>query len=365
MPGTNYRLGKIARSPYWHIIWSEAGGSQRLSTRTTNRAEAETVLRDFLTELNAPPPAEQLTVEDACAYYLSQLAEHKAKRQGYSLANIRRHLGSYRMDEIDRPLCRDYLASRMREKPSLSRATLRDELRALRTALIMCERDNLILKAPWIEAPGKADPRERFLTESEAERLLAECRTPHLWVFAILALYTGARAGAILGLTWDKVDFERGLIDYRVPGRERTKKGRAVVPMSDVVRAALLRELARQRDSGTCCPYVVQYARQRLTQMKHAFARAAKRAGLDDVTPNVLRHTFATWACERGADPREVAKALGHTDDKMVQQVYAKHRPEYLRGVVNAVAQNGLRTDVGAGGTLSLKSDTNGERADS
>ncbi|WP_167309522.1 hypothetical protein [Brevundimonas naejangsanensis] len=40
-------------------------------------------------------------------------------------------------------------------------------------------------------------------------------RTKHLLLFTRLALYTGARSGAILGLTWDRVDLERGVIDYR------------------------------------------------------------------------------------------------------------------------------------------------------
>jgi integrase len=41
-----------------------------------------------------------------------------------------------------------------------------------------------------------------------------------------LALATGARMGAILDLTWDRVDFEHGTIDFMPAGRDKTNKRR-------------------------------------------------------------------------------------------------------------------------------------------
>jgi integrase len=56
--------------------------------------------------------------------------------------------------------------------------------------------------------------RIRFLTLEEEERLLAHCTDP-LRPLVITALNTGFRRSELLSLTWQDVDFKRGLITVR------------------------------------------------------------------------------------------------------------------------------------------------------
>lgn len=58
-------------------------------------------------------------------------------------------------------------------------------------------------------------------------------------MFVRIALYTGARSGAILDLTWDRVDFANKLIYFKNPDRIVRNKRRATVP----IEGALLRSL--------------------------------------------------------------------------------------------------------------------------
>lgn len=54
-----------------------------------------------------------------------------------------------------------------------------------------------------------------------------------------VAIGTAGRMGAILDLTWDRIDFAAGLIHLDDPERSRTAKGLATVPMNGSARAAL------------------------------------------------------------------------------------------------------------------------------
>ncbi|MFT8808090.1 tyrosine-type recombinase/integrase [Gluconobacter sp.] len=92
-------------------------------------------------------------------------------------------------------------------------------------------KDEFLVRPPEIEAP-----RDRFLTKAEAKKLLDACETPQVRPFMAIAIYTGARKGSILALTWDRVHWQTGLIDFQEAGRPLTGKRRAIVPMTKALR---------------------------------------------------------------------------------------------------------------------------------
>ena len=74
----------------------------------------------------------------------------------------------------------------------------------------------------------------------------------------------------------------------------------------------------------------------------HQKAVAATKSGRlgEEITPHVLRHTFATWAVMAGVPFGKVARALG-TTEQVVEDVFGPHLPEHLRGVVETVSRGG------------------------
>ena len=207
---------------------------------------------------------------------------------------------------------RDYAQARF----DLGRApwTVHTELTRLSACFKWADDTHLIVRRPkvWIPRPGKS--RNRVLSIEEAKLLVkgAEAGDPHVGLFVVLVFATGARHTAVLELTWDRIDFIRGTIQFDEdlppdPMSRAWRKGRATVPMSGRVRKAL--EVAF---GGKQTAYVVEHGGRRLKSIREGFAAAVERAGLvGKVTPHTIRHTVATWLEARTVDDRRRAQLLG------------------------------------------------------
>jgi integrase/recombinase XerD len=166
---------------------------------------------------------------------------------------------------------------------------------------------------------------------------------------------TGARISEAVGLDIDDLDLSGQPGAGRMPATVRLagKGGRQrVVPVGSYARRALDAYLVRARPalaerarSGQRSPAVFLNARGgRLTRQGAwgALRVAAARAGLTEVSPHMLRHSFATHLLDGGADVRVVQELLGHasvsttqiytlvTVDKL-REVYAASHPRALR----------------------------------
>lgn len=142
----------------------------------------------------------------------------------------------------------------------------------------------MIAKAPHIERPLKPPPKDRHLTPAETVALIEAISAPHLRLAVVLLLTTAARVSAIIKLTWDRIDFERGRIILQIHDDQRRVKGRAVVPMNRTMLAVL--ESAR---AVATCNHVIEYASRPVKSIKRGVARSAERADLEGVSAHVLR----------------------------------------------------------------------------
>jgi len=203
--------------------------------------------------------------------------------------------------------------------------------------LVWAEKQGLIARAPHIEKPNKPKPVDKFLTRAEVRALMDAATMPHVRLFIELAITTGGRSGALLDLTWDRVDFERGQIDLRNPFLQFPHKGRAVVPMNRTLRAALL--VAKE---GALTPFVIEWAGQRVRSVKRGLSASAKRAGLEHVSPHTLRRSAARHMVEAGVPISEVAQYLGHTSEKVTYSTYARFSLDYLKRAAAALEYDDL-----------------------
>ena len=75
------------------------------------------------------------------------------------------------------------------------------------------------------------------------------------------------------------------------------------------------------------------FGTQKWDQFRSAWERAVERARLVDSHFHDLRHTFASWAVQRGASLHEVKDLLGHHSLAMTLR-YGHLAPEHLRSAV-------------------------------
>lgn len=232
---------------------------------------------------------------------------------------------------IDREMAQSYTSQRGR-----SPATVRYELGMLSVALRWAHQRDYIRKAPTIWRPEPPERRIRHLTRAEFERWFDEVKAPHARLYVELGLATMARPTAILELTWDRVDFDRGTVDLNPAGRRQTRKRRPVVPLNDEALSALS-EAYTARQS----PFVIERGAKQVRSIKKAFQAASARSGIH-VTPYTLRHTGAVWAAEAGVSMAELARFMGHRDSAVTERHYVQFSPDHLRRVSDAV-QRGLK----------------------
>jgi integrase len=160
----------------------------------------------------------------------------------------------------------------------------------------------------------KEHPRGRVLSPDELERLIAEC-PPYLVGIVYLAYYTGMRRGEILGLTWERVDMKRGLIDLT---SEDTKTNeRRFVFFNDAL-WCIFREAARIRSLSH--NFVFTRSGNQIKSFFTAFQGACERAGIENLRFHDLRHTFNTNMRKTGLDNTVIMKLTGHKTLSMFQR---------------------------------------------
>jgi integrase/recombinase XerD len=165
---------------------------------------------------------------------------------------------------------------------------------------------------------------------------------------------TGARISEAVGLDVDDLDLSGEARSAEVPAAVRLlgKGGKQrIVPVGSYARAAveayLIRArpvLARSARQGPASPALFLNARGgRLTRQGAwgALRAASARAGLAEVSPHTLRHSFATHLLDGGADVRVVQELLGHAS-VTTTQVYTLVTVDRLREVYAAAHPRAL-----------------------
>ena len=341
-------------------IWIIRDGSHQQSTgcfaRDINGAEralavylAEKHAQAARSERNRDP--EQIPIADVLTIYLRDIVPNHArpKETKGRVKSLDRYFGDKVLSYIRGETCRAYAAQRS------SDAAARRELEDLRAAINHHRREGLCNKVVEVVLPAERPPRDRWLTRSEAARLIwsawryrevqnnkptGRLSRQHIARFILVAIYTGTRAGAVCsaalqdtaGHGW--IDLERGVFYRRPADRRESKKRQPPVPVPD----QLLAHLRRWKRQGQ--RFAVEWNGEPVRAVGKAFRKVVAHAGLGtDVKPHTLRHTAATWLMQAGTDIWQAAGFLGMTIE-MLSERYGHHHPDHLSGAKGAFSRH-------------------------
>lgn len=309
--------GKLA------IQYHDESGRHRVSTGTSDDSQAKRFLRAWVERYQEARRPDRITVKFAWEGYRKSIVGKAAyKTMGFEWKPLASHFGELWADDIKERDCASYAAERI--AAGRSAGTAWTELGRLRTALKWAEKQGLIAKAPHIWRPTPPGPRQKRMTPEQVKAVIDATMTPHARLALILLWTTGARIGAVLSLTWDRVDFEGRLIHFAEADVATNNKGRGVVRMNNTARSALLGAKA-----GALTGYVIEWDAKPVESIKTALRAAARRAGLPWVTAHVFRHSVACNLVEQGVPMEKVSQLLAHRNIETTERIYARFSPAY------------------------------------
>jgi integrase len=214
-------------------------------------------------------------------------------------------------------------------------------VRAIRRA----ERDGLVGRnvAALADMPPDAAVRtSRAMTLEQTGALLALDLTPWWRAFVTAGVMLGLRPGELLGLRWEDVDFDTGVLRVRqslkrdsgglAQGGLKNEHSRRTLRMPAPVRTALA--ALRREQAGDRLRLGVHYAGSGLVladsagrpvwpQMaQRGFRHLCEKAGIGRWQLRELRHTFVSQMSAAGVDVEVIADHVGHVNSTITRSVY-------------------------------------------
>lgn len=301
------RAGRLALGDWIDAWWPGYSASLKPSARIS----AEGILRRYVRPVFDDTALDDITPLDVQSWTAQMLTgKHPGARKPLSVKTIRNAHG----------LLHKVFSEAIRQR--LLRAN-------------PCERTGL---------PERTHHEMRFLTEPEAERLLAAIGE-HYRPLVLLLLATGLRWSEAAGLKAANVDvLERQLrVVETMQELASTSELVFVPPKSRMSRrtVSFTRSVAAE-----LVPLVANKGRTELVFRAHqggpvryrvfrkTWVKAIKAAGLDGLRIHDTRHTHAAWLISSGAPLTAISRRLGHASISVTSDMYGHLLPAVDEGII-------------------------------
>ncbi|OIQ86973.1 tyrosine recombinase XerC [mine drainage metagenome] len=257
-----------------------------------------------------------------------RLSQHTVRAYRADLSRFGEFLANSQTKALLPEITKDHLRAYQQSLHRLKPRSVSRRMAALRSLFWYAESEKLVVGSPFEGLRLRiriGRPLPRTLGQRTVERIFRAlytrpAPTPHAWrrkvrdIAVIEILFgTGLRVGEVANLPSDRLDLESGTI--RVNGKGSRER---VIPIVSPELLAALREY-----SQSCCGsdsevrefFTLGDGKARMSEdaIRRVLRRISRDAGVGRITPHMLRHTFATFLLDRGADLRVIQRLLGHS----------------------------------------------------
>mgnify|MGYP005757870123 CR=1 FL=1 len=166
----------------------------------------------------------------------------------------------------------------------------------------------------------------------------------------VLCLYTGLRIGELLALTWNDIDFGKGLLfvsktchdgnnginHIRIIDSPKTVHSNRIIPLPKQILSLL--KCVKKRSE---CEYIVADGEKPVfvRSYQRTFEFLLKKLKISHKGFHSLRHTFATRAIECGIDVKTLSELLGHKNATITLNRYTHSLLEHKVDMMNRLGK--------------------------
>lgn len=278
----------------------------------------------------------------------------RSKYQTDILVSIKPHIGKVKLQALDAHQIQKMINSL---KVNHARKSLVCVKSVLHAALQQAYINGYIAVNPAdkvvIPKGGNAKKEINPLTQKQIDDFLAVIRGSEYEMLFRVALFTGMREGEVMGLQWDNIDFDNGIItiDHQLKRTKnaeyyldetKTHEIRKIKPAASVMKLLAqqkkIQAERRLRAGELWCEgkfpglvFTNEYGKHYgKNTVYHNVQKLAAKIGANGFRFHDLRHTFAVSYLVAGGDIYSLSKVLGHSNIKITCDLYL-HFTEDLR----------------------------------
>ena len=195
--------------------------------------------------------------------------------------------------------------------------------------------------------PCKTPARRRPLTDEERQLITKTFTSHRMGVPALLLLYCGLRRGELIALTWGDISIKNKSVtvnkaavfngNQAMVQSPKTDSGVRTIPLPDAILDAV-KAARRAAKSAMVCPAAdgsimseMAFKRAWESYMHYLNIQAGGRDAsrtrpklsvIDNLTPHMFRHTYATILYNAGVDVKSAQRFMGHADINVTLKIY-------------------------------------------
>ena len=326
------------------------GKHRKFITVHGRKSDAQKKLNELLVNLEKgiPIASGRLTVAEHLKNWLEGYVKTNCSQRtfdGYQ-SIIEKHLisalGHIQLKHLNPQAIQSYYGKACEK---LSTRTVHHQHRVLSQSLKYAVRQGYLGRNPCelVDPPSPQKKTMRTLTPKEVEILLDAAKDRYFYPVIYTAVSSGLRQAELLGLRWRDIDLDlqsisvsrtlykrKGVCQFKEPKTAHSRRRVAMTPKL----AVFLREYRAERESlslhlgrmPTLDDLVFANVEGKPLDpgvLSHTFHRISVQAGLKDVRFHDLRHTFASLMLLRGAKPKVISEALGHSSVAFTMDTYS------------------------------------------